>query len=128
MGLNLIDALMGKNFEKEFDLGTSKVVLRTLTQNEMNEVMMSVPRTDITMIEFEKIPTLAYSLVSINGIKIEAYPEIQEEIKKDSKVNVRGIIAAMLGKLDTAVINVLWAYYRQVEEESKKNIEQLKKA
>jgi len=126
--MNLVDALLGSPEQKEFKFGNGKVILKTLTQDELNEVMEKLPRMDLSIIELQKVPILARSIVSINGIDIHAFQEVQDAIKKDEKVRISNVIEEVLGKMDTTLINLLYGYYSELNEYVTKKREELKKA
>ena len=125
--MNLIDVLLGKPEQREYVFGKEKIVFKTLTQNEVNEVMEKLPRMDLSIVELQKIPLLARSIVSINGVDIHAFQEVQDAIKKDDKVKVVNVIEEILGKMDTTVINLLYSYYSELNETVSKERELLKK-
>ena len=125
--MQLMDALLGKTIEKEFNLGGKSLILRTLTQTEMNEVMAKLPRMDLSMLEFQKIPILSRSIVSIDKIDKAAFSDIQDAITdKVNKVSVIEAMENMLGKMDTTIINLLYSFYSLLVEEANKQRESLK--
>jgi hypothetical protein len=126
--LDLVKVLSGEPDQKEFKFGDKKIVFRTLRQSEMNEVMLKMPRTDLTLIELEKIPILARTLVSIDGVDLKAFDEVREAIKKDDKIDVYNVVEDLLSKIDTNVINILYNIYTEFREESLKKRELLKNA
>ena len=128
MSEDLIKALLGEPEEKEFTFGKKKLVLRTLKQSEMNEVMSGLTRADFTMLELEKVPLLARSLVSIDGVKVAAFTEIQDAFKKDEKVDVTYAVEKVLEKMDTATINILYSMYNELVQEASKKKDLLKNA
>lgn len=127
--ISLIDALAGKSTQKEFKFGEQKVILRTLTQGEMNSVMQRIPRSDLMpMIELIKVPELARALVSINGVNVEAFDDFINETKKTPNKDKYLIIEEMLEKMDTFVISALYNVYSSFKEEISKQKEELKNA
>ena len=128
--ISLIDALAGKSAQKEFKFGDqTTVVLRTLTQGEMNSVMQRIPRSDLMpMIELIKVPELARALVSINNINLEAFDDFNDEKKKSPNKDKYLIIEEMLEKMDTFVISSLYNVYSSFKEEISKQKEELKNA
>lgn len=126
--MNIVDVLLGKPESKEFNLGKDgKIVLKTLTQQELEDVMEKLPRLDLSMMELQKIPILARAIVSINGVDIHAFGEVQEAIKKDEKVRVSSVIEDVLRRqMDTTMINLLYGYYGELLEETTKKRESLK--
>ncbi len=128
MSEDLIKALLGEPEKKEFDFGGKKVVFRTLTQKEMDEVMKDIPRTDLAMFELEKVPILARSLVSVNGVSISAFSEVQDAINENEKVNVTAVIEKILSKMDTSTVNALYSLYGELLQEVTTKKNQLKNA
>jgi hypothetical protein len=124
--MQLIEALLGTPQEKEFKYGQMKFTLKTLSQNEINEIMERLPRMDLSIVELQKVPILARSLVNINDIDIRAFQEIRDAIKENEKVDVVSVIEKILGKMDTTLINILYGYYTSLNEEISKKREELK--
>lgn len=122
----LISALLGETVSKEFPFGKHKVVLRTLEQDEIDEVMLKVARMDFSMIELQKIPVLARSLVSIDGASVATFQEVRDAIKKNPKTDIVVIIEGVLGKFDQGVINILYNLYLELLDIVDKERQELK--
>lgn len=122
--MQLMEALFGEPVKKEFKLGNKPLVLKTLTQAEMNDVMARLPRMDLSIIELQKVPILARALVSVDNVAIEAVAEVQEAVQK--KIPVIDAIEVVLGKMDTSIINLLYGFYAVLLEDVKKQREDLK--
>ena len=76
MSISLLEKLEGKTEEMEIDYDGIKIVFRTLSQKEYDEVTKINPRTDILGLDLNKIPILARAIVSIDGQKFEGFSEI----------------------------------------------------
>ena len=122
--MQLMEALFGEPVKKDFKLGKKVVVLKTLTQSEMNDVMAKLPRMDLSIIELQKVPILARALVSVDNVAIEAVAEVQDAVKK--KIAVVDAVESVLGSMDTSIINLLYGFYATLIEEVTKQREELK--
>jgi hypothetical protein len=125
--MKLVEVLLGEPEQKEFEVGNHKIVLRTLKQVEINEVISRLPRADLTMLELEKVPTLARSIVSIDGINPVGFDEIRVQVEKDKSINITSLIEEILSQMDSTVINVLFSMYSELREEAQKRKADLKK-
>jgi len=124
--MKLVDVLMGEPEKREFNFGGQKIVLRTLKQSEMNEIMMRIPRADVTMLELEKIPTLARSIVSINGIPVEMFEEVRELTEGEGKEKTHIAIEKVMSRWDTNTVTILYGIYIDFKEECYRKKEELK--
>lgn len=124
--MNLVDALLGTPEQKTYEFGGKKIVFRTLKQSEMNSIMMSIGRADVTMLELEKIPVLARCIISIDGIPLEMFEEVREAIKENEKIDIPTAIEKILAKMDTNTVGILYGIYIQFREECYLKKEQLK--
>ena len=125
--MKLVDALLGTPEEKEFELGKHKIILRTLSQDEVNQIIEGLPRADLTMLELEKIPTLAKSIVSIDGINPTGFDEIRSKVEKDKATNISKAMEEILGQMDATTISILFSCYIDLREATQKKKEDLKK-
>ena len=127
---SLIKTLRGETTQKEFSLGANlKVKLRTLTQEEMdNVVARTQAQSIVTQGELMKKPVLGYSLMSINNVPMEAFPEVKEAIKKDREKPTNYIVEEVLGKLDAQMCQELYELYLELADEVRKERENLKKS
>lgn len=126
--LDLVKVLSGEPDQKTFQFGDKKIVFRTLKQSEMNDVMLRLPRTDLSMIELEKVPVLARSIVSIDGVDIKAFDAVRDALKKNDRADIYIAIEEILGQMDTNIINILYGIYSDFRDESYKKREELKNA
>lgn len=116
--MKLFDAIVGDANRKDFKIGNAVFVLKTLTQRELNEVMLRVTRADITMLELQKIPILARSIISINGVPIEATDEVRQELDKNPGIDPKIAIENVLGNLDSTMLSILYGKYEDLRDET----------
>lgn len=131
---NLIDLFQAKTVVKEFKTNTLTFKLRTLTTDELTDVLR---RSDIlstsedTRVYIAKKVTIAYALESVNGVDVMALSEISrlrsssEEMKSASKVD---LLLKVLGTFDADVITDLYSCYNKMIEENEVERQSLKKA
>ena len=124
MSISLLEKLAGKTEEFEVDYNGMKIVFRTLSQKEYNEILAQNPRTDFAGLELSKVPVLARAIVSVDGQKIEGYSELEEQDSQLTDVQKK---EKVFGKMDAIVINELFNLYGDGREEIvKKKIQQPK--
>lgn len=124
MSISLLEKLAGKTEEFEVDYNGMKIVFRTLSQKEYNEILAQNPRTDFAGLELNKVPVLARAIVSVDGQKIEGYSELEEQDSQLTDVQKK---EKVFGKMDAIVINELFNLYGDGREEIvKKKIQQPK--
>lgn len=125
MSISLLEELAGKT--EEFEVAYSekiKIVFRTLSQKEYDEILSVNPRTDLAGLELNKVPVLARAIVSINGKKIEGYSEYEEMDNEFSDTQKKEKI---ISKMDSIVVNELFRIYGEGREKIlKKKIPQNK--
>ena len=128
----LIDLFQAGTVTKEFKTSKLRFTLRTLTADEIIDVLR---RADIlstseeTKVFIAKKLTVAYSLEAVNGVEVLALPEIvrlreKDKEKQTSKVDM---LLAVLGDFEADVINDLFYCYNSLVTESNKKREELKK-
>lgn len=114
MSISLLEKLAGKTEEFEVDYNGMKIVFRTLSQKEYDEILSQNPRTDLAGLELNKVPVLARAIVSVDGQKIEGYSELEDQdtqltdIQKKEKV---------FSKMDAIVVNELFSIYGEGRED-----------
>ena len=124
MSISLLEKLEGKTEEIEIDYNGMKIVFRTLSQKEYDEVTKMNPRTDILGLDLNKIPILARAIVSIDGQKFEAYGEFEDMDKQLSDNQKKENI---ISKMDSIVVTELFRIYGEGREKIlKKKIPQMK--
>ena len=129
----LIDLFQAGTNYKEFKAGTLSFKLRTLTTDELLDVLRHADyqtSTPETKFFFAKKMTIAYSLEAVNGVEIMAIPEIvklKEELKDKDATKV-DLLMKVLGAFDADIIEDMYNCYNQLADESNKKREELKKA
>ena len=128
----LIDLFSAKPIKKTFKSKNFSFVLRTLTTDELADILRRVDMlaiSDITKSVLTRKITLAYSLESINGVDIMAIPEVEEIRQKDDNGTIRkeDILLQIFSKFDDVVIRNIYNCYEQLAEEREKELEELKK-
>lgn len=124
MSNSLLEILAGKTEEVEVDYHGIKIVFRTLSQKEYNEIQESNPRVDVIGLELNKVPVLARAIVSIDGKKLESFREIEEQ---DNKLTTIQKKEKFLGSMDAIVVDELFNVYAEEREKILKKKTQLKK-
>lgn len=132
---SLLALFKAEPFSKEFEINGVKLHLRVLTSKEYDEIMS---RAKISLNDLVskramiKRPILGYSIVSLNGVRVEDFKEIKESLKihKDKKEDlpINLIVEEFLGELDTLTIDAFYSLYEELEEEKSKSLEEIKKA
>lgn len=124
MSISLLEKLAGKTEEFEVDYNGMKIVFRTLSQKEYDEILAQNPRTDLAGLELNKVPVLARAIVSVDGQKIEGYSELEEQDNQLTDIQKKERI---FSKMDAIVINELFNLYGDGREKIvKKKIQQTK--
>lgn len=114
MAISLLEKLAGKTEEFEVDYNGIKILFRTLSQREYDEIAMLNPRTDIIGLELNKIPILARAIISIDGQRIEGYSEVSEQ---DSNIPEMARKEKVVGQMDAIVVEELFRVYAEKREE-----------
>ena len=131
--MEILSKLFGEKFKKEFEIGGNKVVFQTLSKKEQLQAS-SVNAGGDMLYQFDaiKVPILARSIVSINGLGWENCEEVKKIVadKKENKldINLISIIEQVLGDMDGEIINAFYNHYLEIVDEHKKEVEKLKKA
>lgn len=124
MSISLLEKLAGKTEEFEVDYNGMKIVFRTLSQKEFDEILAQNPRTDLAGLELNKVPVLARAIVSVDGQKIEGYSELEEQ---DNQLTDTQKKERIFSKMDAIVVNELFNLYGDGREKIvKKKIQQTK--
>lgn len=110
MSISLLEKLAGKTEEMEVDYNGMKIVFRTLSQKEYDEVARANPRADILGFELTKIPILARALVSIDGQKFEGFSEIEEQGDNIPEIKKKEIV---IGNMDAIVVDELFSLFAE---------------
>ena len=113
MSISLLEKLAGKTEEIEVTYNGIKIVFRTLSQKEYDEVAKANPRADVFGLELTKIPILARALVSIDGQKFEGFSEVEEQDKNLSEIKKKENV---IGSMDAIVVDELFNLYADERE------------
>lgn len=113
MSISLLEKLEGKTEEIEIDYGKMKIVFRTLSQKEYDDVTRQNPRTDFGGLDLNKIPILARAIVSVDGQKLESFSEIEEQDKNIPDIKKKENV---IGKMDAIVVDELFRLYADERE------------
>lgn len=121
----------GKTLEEEFTVGKHKLKVRTLTGAEREEI---IDRTSIRSasnlldkIELARIPTLARSIVSINGVPWSSRDEIRKIMEEKPRYKLNDAIEEFLGKVPLEILNLFYELYSRVTMKERQAIDELKK-
>lgn len=126
--MDLIKALKGDTTQKEFVFKDFKVTLRTLKRSEFDDVVRRTNSDSITtQIVSIKRPILGYSLEAINGLPILNLDDVRNRMSQDVHLTKNLVVEDMLGNLDTALVDVLYACYDSLASDDIKQREELKK-
>lgn len=125
MSISLLEKLAGKTEEIEIDYGGMKIVFRTLSQKEYDEVTRQNPRTDIFGLDLNKIPILARAIVSIDGQKFEGFSEIEEQDKNIPDIRKKENV---IGNMDAIVVDELFRLYADEREKILKKKTKMKES
>ena len=125
MSISLLEKLEGKTEEMEIDYNGMKIVFRTLSQKEYDDIARTNPRSDLLGFELTKIPILARAIVSIDGQKFEGFSEVEEQ---DSNLPMVKRKELVIGEMDAIVVDELFSLFSQerdkvVKKKTKKNID-----
>lgn len=124
MNNSLLEKLAGKTEEFEVDYNGIKILFRTLSQKDWNEIYENSTRTDIIGLELLKVPVLARAIISIDSQKFENYTEFKNQDEKIADIRKRENI---LENMDAVTINELFKIYGDGRENILKKKIQLKK-
>lgn len=125
MSNSLLEKLAGKTEEIEIDYGGMKIVFRTLSQKEYDEVARQNPRTDILGLDLNKTPILARALVSIDGKKFESFSEIEDQDKNIPDIKKK---ENFIGNMDAIVVDELFRVYADEREKVLKKKTKMKES
>lgn len=109
-----------KNYTKEFEIQGKRFLFRSLSTKETDDIEKEVSRkavslSDDSKFNTRKVETLASSLVSVDGILLKQFEEIQLAVSKGG--NEKEEIKKMLGELDESFTNLLFLFYLEMVKE-----------
>lgn len=116
-----------KNYTKEYEIQGKKFLFRSLSTRETDEIEKEVARktvslTDDSKFNTRKIETLASALVSVDGVLLKQFDEVQIAVSKGG--NEREEIKKVLGDLDESFTSLLFLFYLEMLKEKDKRFEE----
>ena len=114
-----------KPLTKEFSLGEHKVVLRSLTSKELEDIEKSITYkltnfSNSAIYQIKKIEILARSIVTIDGIAMRQFEEITSELAKAENPDLTAIIRKEIESWDSSATDVLYGFYNVLMDEKSK--------
>ena len=115
-----------KNFSKEYEIQNHKFLLRSLSTKEANEIEKAVARQTVSLnddstFNTRKIETLAVSIVSIDGVPLRQFEDIQIELSKGG--NEKDLIKAEIESWDESFSSLIYLFYLDMLKEKDKRYE-----
>lgn len=115
-----------KSFTKTYNIQGKEFLFRSLSTKETDDIEKEVARktvslTDDSKFNTRKIETLAVSLVSVDGILLKNFEEVQIAISKGG--NEKEEIKNLLGELDESFTSLLYLFYLEMLKEKDKRFE-----
>lgn len=103
-----------KSFTKEFEIQGKKFLFRSLSTKETEQIEREISKratsiNDDSTFSIRKIETLASSLVSVNGIVLKQFENIQIGISKGE--NERELIKEEIASWEDSFTSLLFLYY-----------------
>ena len=114
-----------KPLTKEFSLGEHKVILRTLNSKELETIEKDITFklanfSTSAVYQIKKIEILSRSIVSIDGISLKQFENIQSEISTSENPDLQKIIRKEIESWDSTVTDIMYSYYNVLMEEKGK--------
>lgn len=114
-----------KPLTKEFSLGEHKVILRTLNSKELETIEKDITFklanfSTSAVYQIKKIEILSRSIVSIDGISLKQFENIQSEISTSESPDLQKIIRREIESWDSTVTDIMYSYYNLLMEEKGK--------
>lgn len=114
-----------KPLTKEFSLGEHKIVLRSLTYKELEDIEKSITYkltnfSNSAVYQIKKIEILARSIVTIDGIAMRQFEEITSELAKAENPDLTAIIRKEIESWDSSATDVLYGFYNVLMDEKSK--------
>ena len=124
----LLSLLQGSTISKRYEFGETSFELRTLVQEEKEEIVNRVFALNIAaQEELWKKPILGHALTKVSDAPIMGFPAIKELKLKNPESASKLIVELWLNKANTTLVSALYALYVKLEEDELKKYEQLKK-
>lgn len=114
-----------KSLTKEFNLGEHKVIMRSLTSKELEDIEKAITFkitnfSNSAIYQIKKIEILTRSIVSVDGIAIRQFEEVQNEISKTENPDLIAIIRKEIESWDNSATDVLYGFFNSLMEEKAK--------
>lgn len=115
-----------KNYTKEYEIQGKKFLFRSLSTKETDDIEKEVARktvslTDDSKSNTRKIETLTFALVSVDGIALSKFEEVQVAISKG--VAEKEAIKEEISSWDESFTSLLFLFYLQMLKEKDKRFE-----
>lgn len=115
-----------QGFSKSYEIQGKTFLFRSLSTKESNEIEKEVSRQTVSLnddstFNTRKIETLASCLVSVDGVNLNKFEDIQIEVSKGT--SEREAIKNMLGELDDSFTSLLYLYYLDMLKEKDRKYE-----
>lgn len=114
-----------KPLTKEFDLGEHKVILRTLSSKELEDIEKEITFklanfSTSAVYQIKKTEILSRSIVSIDGVILKHFDNVQTELSSTENVDIQKIIRKEIESWDSTVTDVLYGFFNLLLEEKGK--------
>lgn len=114
-----------KPLTKEFSLGEHKVIMRSLSSKELEDIEKEITYkianfSNSAVYQIKKNEILARSIVSIDGVMLKQFEEIQGELAKTENPDLISIIRKEIETWDSSATDVLFGFYNVLMEEKSK--------
>lgn len=114
-----------KPLTKEFELGEHKVVLRTLNSKELEDIEKEITFkltnfSTSAVYQIKKVDILTKSLVSVDGIALKQFENIQSEISTSENPDINKLIRKEIESWDSTATDILYSYFNMLMEEKGK--------
>lgn len=109
-----------KNYTKEYEIQGKKFLFRSLSTKETDDIEKEVARktvslTDDSKFNTRKVETLAISLISVDGIALSKFEEVQVAISKG--VAEKEAIKEEISSWDESFTSLLFLFYLEMLKE-----------
>ena len=112
-----------QGFSKSYEIQGKTFLFRSLSTKESNEIEKEVARQTVSLnddstFNTRKIETLATCLVSVDGVNLNKFEDIQIEVSKG--ISEREAIKNVLLDLDDSFTSLLYLFYLDMLKEKDK--------
>ncbi|MCM1260575.1 MAG: hypothetical protein NC222_06430 [Staphylococcus sp.] len=114
-----------KPLTKEFSLGEHKVILRTLSSKELEDIEKEITFklanfSTSAVYQIKKVDILTKSLVSVDGISLKHFENIQAEMSTSENADINKLIRKEIESWDSTTTDILYGYFNLLMEEKGK--------